>query len=224
MAKKYFSKYGKISRFILKPKRLSCTVEYENEEDAERAYMEAGEFNGIEFEVNYAENKPPQVQSTEEWVDPDVQSELDAMNPGHRNLGGGASNTANSGPGAMRSLFGVPAAPKLTTLTRQQVTKPPSTILPIAKPVKMPTTRVDSPQPEIPKIDSSVRSELEAILRRPAFTDEDKYRVLDARDKLIRLTTVRQTDIKKAVATKGTCPDMCPEKERLMREFQRQVR
>uniref|UniRef100_A0A1I8MH60 Protein xmas-2 n=1 Tax=Musca domestica TaxID=7370 RepID=A0A1I8MH60_MUSDO len=222
VAKKYFSKYGKISRFILKPKRLSCTVEYENEEDAERAYMEAGEFNGIEFEVSYAENKPPQVQSTEEWVDPDVQSELDAMNPGHRSLGGGG-NTANSGPGAMRSLFGVPAAPKLTTLTRQQVTKPPSTILPIAKPVKMSTTRVDSPQPEIPKIDSSVRSELEAILRRPAFTDEDKYRVLDARDKLIRLTTVRQTDIKKAVATKGTCPDMCPEKERLMREFQRQV-
>ncbi|XP_073833472.1 RRM_XMAS2 and SAC3_GANP domain-containing protein xmas [Musca autumnalis] len=216
VAKKYFSKYGKISRFILKPKRLSCTVEYENEEDAERAYMDAGEFNGIEFLVNYAENKPPQVQSTEEWVDPDVQSELDAMNPGHRSAAGG-----------MRSLFSAsPAAAKLSSLPRQMVTKPPSTsttatVLPTIKPIK--ATRTDSPQPDVPKIDASVRSELEAILRRPAFTDEDKYRVLDARDKLIRLTTVRQTDIKKAVATKGTCPDMCPEKERLMREFQRQV-
>ncbi|XP_061390641.1 protein xmas [Musca vetustissima] len=229
VAKKYFSKFGKISRFILKPKRLSCTVEYETEEDAEKAYMEAGEFNGIEFEVNYAENKPPQVQSTEEWVDPDVQSELDAMNPSHRGFGSSTASGSSSGSGVARSIFSLPsaagaAAGKVSSLPRQ--IKPPATssiTLPLAKPLKMSANRTDSPQPELPKIDASVRSELEAILRRPAFTDEDKYRVLDARDKLIRLTTVRQTDYKKAVATKGTCPDMCPEKERLMREFQRQV-
>lgn len=45
-----------------------------------------------------------------------------------------------------------------------------------------------------------------------------RFRVLDARDKLIRLTTARTTDIKTVVSTKGVCPDMCPEKERLMRE------
>lgn len=45
-----------------------------------------------------------------------------------------------------------------------------------------------------------------------------RYRVLDARDKLIRLTTSTTTDIARAVSTQGVCPDMCPEKERLMRE------
>lgn len=44
-----------------------------------------------------------------------------------------------------------------------------------------------------------------------------RYFVLDARDKLIRLTTVKNVDIKKATSTQGVCPDMCPEKERLSR-------
>lgn len=47
--------------------------------------------------------------------------------------------------------------------------------------------------------------------------------MLDARDKLIRLTTKRMVDIKRVVSTKGVCPDMCPEKERLMREAKHQV-
>jgi hypothetical protein len=34
---------------------------------------------------------------------------------------------------------------------------------------------------------------------------------------------VRQSDLAKARINRGTCPDMCPEKERYHREFQRQV-
>lgn len=55
------------------------------------------------------------------------------------------------------------------------------------------------------------------------FTILFRFLVLDARDKLIRLTTKRTVDIKRAVSTKGVCPDMCPEKERLMREAKHQV-
>lgn len=57
-----------------------------------------------------------------------------------------------------------------------------------------------------------------------AATNEEKFRILDARDKLIRSRTVRQSELARAVRTIGTCPDMCPEKERLMREVQHQVR
>lgn len=55
------------------------------------------------------------------------------------------------------------------------------------------------------------------------FPRFSRYVVLDARDKLIRLTTKRTLDIKRAVSTKGVCPDMCPEKERMMREAKHQV-
>ncbi|XP_023305273.2 protein xmas-2 isoform X1 [Lucilia cuprina] len=207
VAKKHFSKFGKIKRFILRPKRLICTVEYENKEDAENAFENAGRFNGVDFIVNYAEHEVAHVQNTEEWVDPDVQAELEAMSPGHRM---GASLKSSKGLMA-------PFLQKTNVLNRF-----PKYASALAHPNNSLKARQNSPQPEI-KVDSMVRNELEAILKTPAHTHEEKYRVLEARDKLIRLTTVRQTDIRKAVAAKGTCPDMCPEKERLMREFQRQV-
>lgn len=46
---------------------------------------------------------------------------------------------------------------------------------------------------------------------------------MDARDKLIRLTTAKNVDIKRATSAKGVCPDMCPEKERLSRESKHRV-
>lgn len=228
VAKKHFSKFGKISRFILRPKRLSCTVEYENEEEAEKAYMEAGTFNGHDFVVNFAPYEVGHVQQTEEWVDPDVQSELEAMNPGYRS----STNSSASFGGNVGVASNKPSIPsRLVKPIAQRSTPPPY------------KEKTEIAVPIVPRIDNSVRIELETQLKKPALTDEDKYRVLDARDKLIRLKTVRQTDIKKAVSTKGwfvrflvqfvififvvlflgICPDMCPEKERLMREFQRQV-
>ena len=39
----------------------------------------------------------------------------------------------------------------------------------------------------------------------------------------MRLKQEKQKDLASAKVTKGSCPDMCPEKERYMREFQRQV-
>ncbi|KAJ1519901.1 hypothetical protein ONE63_004140 [Megalurothrips usitatus] len=70
---------------------------------------------------------------------------------------------------------------------------------------------------------SAASSELLVILKQQAVSSDDKLRVLEARDKLMRLRKVRQYDISKAVKTVGTCPDMCPEKERLLRESRRQI-
>ena len=35
--------------------------------------------------------------------------------------------------------------------------------------------------------------------------------------------TKKHADLASAVAIKGSCPDMCPERERYMREFQRRL-
>jgi hypothetical protein len=50
-----------------------------------------------------------------------------------------------------------------------------------------------------------------------------RLQVLEARDKLYRLINAKTTDISKVTSLKGTCRDMCPEKERLMREARLQV-
>lgn len=65
--------------------------------------------------------------------------------------------------------------------------------------------------------------ELLNVLMTVAHTSEEKYRVLDARDKLIRLRTKSLRDLANVCRTVGTCTDMCPEKERLQRETQHQV-
>ncbi|XP_055911269.1 protein xmas [Eupeodes corollae] len=198
IAKKHFGKYGKISRFILRPNRFCCTVDYEREEDAANALRNGTVFNGQGFDIRYSQHEVGHVQNTEEWVDPDVQAELDIM-----------GNHARRMP---------TQAPKLPP--PQQ---PPARVIRQKAPKSYPAPAEPAAAPAQRIIPSSVRAELEAILRKPANNDEDKYRILDARDKLIRLTTVRTTDIKKVVSIKGTCPDMCPEKERFMREFQHQV-
>ncbi|XP_072850394.2 germinal-center associated nuclear protein [Pogona vitticeps] len=56
-----------------------------------------------------------------------------------------------------------------------------------------------------------------------AETSEDKYRLLDQRDKIMRQARVKQIDLGKAKTFVGTCPDMCPEKERYMRETRNQL-
>uniref|UniRef100_A0A336KNB7 Germinal-center associated nuclear protein n=1 Tax=Culicoides sonorensis TaxID=179676 RepID=A0A336KNB7_CULSO len=76
----------------------------------------------------------------------------------------------------------------------------------------------------IKKIPASIKldklnADIDQLVRRQTYTVEDRYRILDARDKLIR--QYQQAEPAKCLV--GTCPDMCPEKERLMREFQMQI-
>ncbi|XP_004697334.1 germinal-center associated nuclear protein [Echinops telfairi] len=66
-------------------------------------------------------------------------------------------------------------------------------------------------------------SSLNALLGTVAETAEEKYRLLDQRDRVMRQARVRRTDLDKARTFVGTCPDMCPEKERYMRETRSQL-
>lgn len=73
--KKYFSKFGLIKSFILRPSRAECTVEYEDYESAQRALNSN---NGLDI----VPTKPEHLQKVnDDYIDPDVQSELQAMLP-----------------------------------------------------------------------------------------------------------------------------------------------
>ncbi|XP_066115234.1 germinal-center associated nuclear protein isoform X1 [Saccopteryx bilineata] len=66
-------------------------------------------------------------------------------------------------------------------------------------------------------------SSLSALIGTVAETSEEKYRLLDQRDRVMRQARVKRTDLDKASTFVGTCPDMCPEKERYMRETRSQL-
>ncbi|XP_074646256.1 germinal-center associated nuclear protein-like [Tubulanus polymorphus] len=55
------------------------------------------------------------------------------------------------------------------------------------------------------------------------FTANERCAILDNRDKFVRQGIKKEVDLSKAKATIGTCPDMCPEKERYLREDRRRL-
>ena len=69
--------------------------------------------------------------------------------------------------------------------------------------------------------------ELKAVLLQPARTAADKATVLDARDRLVRIkkegSNKSASDVKAVAVLTGTCPDMCPEKERYLRVEKRRL-
>lgn len=50
-AKKHFSKFGKVQRIRLLPKKQMCIVEYEEELSVQRALLNAGAYDGFLFHV-----------------------------------------------------------------------------------------------------------------------------------------------------------------------------
>uniref|UniRef100_A0A8C4IA11 Germinal-center associated nuclear protein n=1 Tax=Dicentrarchus labrax TaxID=13489 RepID=A0A8C4IA11_DICLA len=68
-----------------------------------------------------------------------------------------------------------------------------------------------------------VPSSLLHLLGQVAETAEDKYRLLEQRDKILRQGRPKRTDLDLSKVFVGTCPDMCPEKERYMRETRKQL-
>lgn len=211
IAKKHFSQFGKINRFILRPKRLSCTVEYENPEAAEAALSRSGLFRDIKFNVYWTDEAPASVvggsSRDEGFVDPEVQQELDTM---------------SGGPSSLRVKQGIKQSIESFLKKTERFPTPP--VLAPPKPLRMPM--MAPPRESVSAAEPralQAKMEFETLVRKPATTAEERFRLLDARDKYIRFTMDRTTDIRKAKSTQGTCGDMCPEKERYMRECKFQV-
>uniref|UniRef100_A0A3Q3QX71 Germinal-center associated nuclear protein n=1 Tax=Monopterus albus TaxID=43700 RepID=A0A3Q3QX71_MONAL len=71
--------------------------------------------------------------------------------------------------------------------------------------------------------EQQVPSSLLHLIGQLAETAEEKYRLLEQRDKVLRQGRPRRTDLDLSKVFVGTCPDMCPEKERYMRETRNQL-
>ncbi|XP_015599543.1 uncharacterized protein LOC107269801 [Cephus cinctus] len=221
-AKEYFVKYGNISKITLRPRKQTITIFYTTAEAANIAYQNSGEYLGQKFDVYWTnsemlpkspvkkkESSKTTVRHFLTGTDEEVQAELDAMSGLEYRLHGEHKVGA---PPVLRKPR-IPIAKeaqkyeKATKLEKQ--------------PVKVEKYEAESQIQNI--VPSATIEELQNTIRQMASTAEDKYRILEARDRLIRFKQIKPHTLATAKSTKGTCPDMCPEKERLMRESQRQV-
>ncbi|XP_072254034.1 germinal-center associated nuclear protein isoform X2 [Leuresthes tenuis] len=87
-----------------------------------------------------------------------------------------------------------------------------------SEPQKESSTETQSLERPVP-----IPSSLLHLIDQVAETAEEKYRFLEQRDKILRQGRPKRTDLDLSSVFVGTCPDMCPEKERYMRETRNQL-
>lgn len=221
-AKEYFMKYGHIVKIAIRPKKHIITVTYTTKEEASIAYYCSGDYVGKKFHIEWTKSEPLKSQSKKKGRNivanllkapsDEIKSELEAMTNLEYNLHSDKDAEVSD------TLFPIKARTsggKAASLHEKLTSKLEKAV---AKAEKLETeSRIIKPVPV-----TSVE-ELQNIIHQIALTAEDKYKVLEARDRLMRLKRVKPASLATAKVTSGTCPDMCPEKERLMRESQRQV-
>ncbi|XP_020292247.1 uncharacterized protein LOC109858934 [Pseudomyrmex gracilis] len=220
MAKEYFMKYGNIVKLTVRPKKCIIVVVYAKKEEANNAYYSAGEYKGDKFHISWTKMesllKAPSKKKDKNIVtnllkasNDEIKYELEAMAQLEYNLhpvkGAELVSDANT---LLPLKIRTPGGKTTSKLDKAAAKDKPDAEIQKAK--SLPTTQTSM-------------EELQNIIHQVAVTAEDKYKVLEARDRLMRLKRVKPASLATAKVTTGTCPDMCPEKERLMRESQRQV-
>ncbi|XP_034831790.1 uncharacterized protein [Maniola hyperantus] len=221
-AEKHFSKFGRVLRIRLLPKKHMCIVEYEQQSSAERAVLNAGAFDGFMFDVTRAKPRVRRKSKRDddpEWLpDPEVKAELSAM------VGAPSYRITRQKP---MELDVSPRRPLLDfkpPIRKKTIITTPKKVIP---PKSQPISGRESPilVTTVPTSLSTTEAavELHKLRARISSTPDEKWRTLDARDKLLRAWGGAGSRVKVGGATIGTCPDMCPEKELLHRQAEHQV-
>ncbi|EFN82863.1 uncharacterized protein LOC105184744 [Harpegnathos saltator] len=222
-AKKYFRNYGNIMRINIRPRRHIITVTYMSKDEANTAYYKGGNYMNETFHIEWAKEEPivkspirkknihnNLVTNLLKTTDYEVLSELEAMANLEYNLPSTKVPEIPDIPARTRIPGG-----KMALLQEKATLKLEKVAAKVEK--HEAESQITNLLPNTPV------EELQNIIHQVALTTEDKYKVLEARDRLMRLKRVKPASLATAKTTSGTCPDMCPEKERLMRESQRQV-
>lgn len=225
-AKRYFIQFGNLLKITIRPRKQIITVIYTTKEEANIAYSKSGEYLGEKFNVEWTKLSVPPKSPTKKKdlqknkiynvsqivsnffksSDDEIKSELDAMTNLEHNL-----HSRNNFDETLAKRHKILQSKSMSkSFTRLEKTS--------AKAEKL---KAESQISDL--LPNASIEELQNIIQQPAYTSEDKYKVLEARDRLIRMRQIKSHTLAAAKIMIGTCPDMCPEKERLMRESKRQV-
>ena len=227
-AKEYFIRFGNLSKITIRPRKQTIIVVYTTKEEANVAYNKSGEYLGEKFNIEWTKStvspksptKRKDIQKNKIYnvsqivsnflksSDDEVKSELDAMTNLEYNLH--SRNSFDETLVKRHKTLQSKSMPKSTDKKRLEKTS-----------AKTEKHKVESQISDL--LPNATIEELQNIIQQPAYSSEDKYKVLEARDRLMRMRQTKSHTLAAAKVMIGTCPDMCPEKERLMRESKRQV-
>ncbi|CAH1784168.1 unnamed protein product, partial [Owenia fusiformis] len=194
--KRHFQRFGKVTRVFPNPKEQKAIIHFENHEAAAEAKR-----NGHELKPGLPKMTifwRPSKKALKSTFSKDVSDELSSM---------AGADFDSAGPK-------LPVRPKEGS-SRRAITKASSE----RRMSPGPSSRSTSPARKL-KTGAGGK-----FLNTMATTAGEKYELLEAIDKQMKLDRGKQTgtELAQAAVIIGTCPDMCPEKERYVREDRRRL-
>lgn len=196
----HFGKFGKVRRIYVRPLKNSATVHFEDHASAAKAKKKGRMLLKNELLLLWQRKK---------------------LSPGDK---GGVRGVS----GQQQDEEEEEPQPQVSSPLKRPALRPPTLTSTFSSPVKKsPLARslqFDDPQiGSDPNSDRPIPSSLQHLLGQTAEGAEEKYRLLEQRDKILRQGRPKRTDLNLSKVFVGTCPDMCPEKERYMRETRNQL-
>lgn len=235
----HFAKFGKVRSVRTMPAKMAATIQFETHEAAEAAKKHGQRLSSkdppisIYYKFSKSDKSPsasdgssqesakPQASSTSLSkggflrrnisqhvlsLPSSVADELASMG-GSEDRGTGSEYQILDRPG-MRDQTAYESRSLRRASPSRQSTPPP------------PASSASSSPARPAKVDAATFASLRKTL---CTTTTEKISVLDARDKLLRQAREKHSGALQRQAFVGTCPDMCPEKERYYREDVRRL-
>ncbi|XP_026851591.2 LOW QUALITY PROTEIN: germinal-center associated nuclear protein [Electrophorus electricus] len=206
MIGKHFGRFGKVARIYCRLQKNVAIVHFHDHATAVKAKKRGKIIQGTEIQIFWQRKKQSPSEKAERAPEiKDVGVEGDS-----RPVGSQLTPLRKSLP---RS----PAVTSSISLPKGSPAKKPSvtTILQFdseyQQEMALEGHSLDRPMISLP-------SSLQHLIGQEAETAEEKYRLLEQRDKILRQLRPKRTDLDMSKVFVGTCLDMCPEKERYMRE------
>ncbi|XP_030643492.1 germinal-center associated nuclear protein [Chanos chanos] len=208
----HFSKFGKVCKVLCRPKKDLAIVHFQDHASASKAKKRGKNFHRHEIQIFWHRKK--QSPGDKAARRPEGNARV--------------SETSDARPGPLMSspLRNPPSRSSAVSSTVSL-----SKGSPIKKPTIAKTLQFDSDPQQHSGAEgqssdrpvTSLPSSLLPLIGQVAETSEEKYRLLEMRDKILRQGRPKRTDLDLSKVFVGTCPDMCPEKERYMRETRNQL-
>lgn len=202
---RHFSRFGKVRKVICRTAKNMAIVHFEDHASAHKAKKKGRVLHKQELFLLWQRKKQ---SPGDKGRRPTIETE--------ESEGQSESQEATKPP-TVSSPLKRPAvrAPPAFTLS-SPLKKPP-----LVKALHFETEPQKESSTEAQVSERSMPSSLLPLIDQVAETAEDKYRLLEQRDKILRQGRPKRLDMSKVFV--GTCPDMCPEKERYMRETRKQL-
>ncbi|XP_017164946.1 germinal-center associated nuclear protein [Poecilia reticulata] len=207
---KHFARFGKVCKIFCRPNKNLAVVHFDDHASAAKAKRRGKLLHRHELLLLWQKKKPsPGDKGSRAAAEPDRSA---AESPNVEEPKPGCSPLRR--PALMPPAQGGHASFRQSSPVRRPS---PAKLLPFdSEPQKENVAESQGSERLVP-------SSLVHLVGQAAETAEDKYRLLEQRDKVLRQGRPKRTDLDLSKAFVGTCPDMCPEKERYMRETRNQL-